>query len=158
MDFWHLRLSSLSHGRLYALVHPLWKWILKGCSGIREHSQVLPLEQVFGFLSVFDCMYLTISPMLYSSFSPSSHLSFLLRSVSLNQFLSLSVCNRFHNDDRVWCSGNLKTISNENWTIIFTFITGIAMCICMDCRTYSSLGHGLSEHFTLIGFRTDIHF
>lgn len=59
--FWHLRLSGRRHGRLYALVHPRWKWILEGWKDIRVVGRALPLQRVFGhFYSVCDCKYLTI--------------------------------------------------------------------------------------------------
>lgn len=79
MDFWHLRLSGLSHGRLYALVHPLWKWILEGWRVVTVVSQVLPLRQVLAHFSACDSTYLTIMSMLYiSSFKPLHFSSFCL--------------------------------------------------------------------------------
>lgn len=44
--FWHLRLSGLSHGRLYALVHSQWKRILWGWK-VTVESQPLLLQQIF---------------------------------------------------------------------------------------------------------------
>lgn len=141
MDFWHLRLSGLSHGRLYALVHPLWKWILEGWRGIRVVSQVLLLKQVFGHFSGCDCRPFknnanVVDPPTFSPFlSP-----FLCLSKSISPTLSLPC--RFHNDDRIWSGSNLKTIFIPDWTIIFIFITAIVVCICIDCGTYFTLKHG----------------
>lgn len=56
---WGCQVSAM--GRLYALVHPLWKWILEGWRGIRVVSQALPLQTVFGHsFGGCDLVYLTI--------------------------------------------------------------------------------------------------
>lgn len=66
--FWHLTLSGLSHGRLYALLHPLWEWFWRD-GGIYERwggSLVLsPLP-----VMVQRGVYLTIMLMLWIPLLP----------------------------------------------------------------------------------------
>lgn len=87
MDFWHVRLSLLSHGRLYAPVHSLQKAILEGLGrvvAVRGLNQVLPLQQVFGHCCPCNCTYNSVEAV----DTPSPPLS-------ISPLPSITICIRF---------------------------------------------------------------